>query len=172
MSYDPYAYGSDAPQPDDADDASMPRYSHTQSIKARVQAPAVCLIVVGILNIFWALYMLVNGIFWTVAADYIIAQEKQLLPGLQQQGADRNQMQMQGILISYPTALFAFVASVLPVAGGIRMLSLKSYSLALCGAISAAIPCISITACCGLGEVAGIWALVVLINEEVKSAFR
>ncbi len=49
---------------------------------------------------------------------------------------------------------------------------MKSYALALCGAISAAIPCISATACCGLGEGIGIWALVVLLSPDVKSVFR
>ncbi|HZV06823.1 MAG TPA: hypothetical protein VE999_17200, partial [Gemmataceae bacterium] len=142
------------------------------SVKARVQTPAICLIVVGILNIFWALYMLANGILWTVAPDFIINAEKRFSPALQNQAATPDQLQMQGIIVSYPVAILAFVASVLPILGGIRMLSLKSYALSVCGAVSAMVPCLSCMACCGVGEGIGIWALVVLLNPDVKSAFQ
>src|SRR5690242_4226075 len=45
MSYDPYAYGSEEPQP-------LP--AETGEARSRVLAPAVCLIIVGVLNLFMA----------------------------------------------------------------------------------------------------------------------
>ena len=39
-------------------------------------------------------------------------------------------------------------------------------------AVLTAIPCISPASCCLLGEAMGIWALVVLLNQEIRAAFR
>ena len=52
------------------------------------------------------------------------------------------------------------------------MLSLRAYGLAVAASVITAIPCISCSACCGLGEGIGIWALVVLLNNDVRAAFR
>ena len=56
--------------------------------------------------------------------------------------------------------------------GGIRMLSLKNYGLAIVASILAAIPGFSCSGCCGFGAIIGIWALVVLINADVREAFQ
>jgi hypothetical protein len=169
MSYDPYAYSSE--QPPEYEGPGVPAPGARERIKSRVQAPAICLIVMGILNLFLPLYMLANGILWTVAPDFIINAQKKF-PALQNQEATREEQQMQGIILSYPIAVFGFLASVLTIAGGARMLSLKSYALSVCGAISAMVPCLSCLACCGVGEGIGIWALVLLMNPDVKSAFQ
>ncbi|HWG42919.1 MAG TPA: hypothetical protein VN688_09050 [Gemmataceae bacterium] len=179
MSYDPYDPGSDAPRPGEPYDYfDKPLRDDAATIKGRVQAPAIGLIVVGILNLFFALYMIVNAVITTVMpADKLKVQQDQIYEALPPSMRDpekktAGEMKMQAMLINWPWTLFAIVASILPLVGGIRMLSLKSYALGLCGAIAAAIPCISVTACCGLGEGIGIWALVVLLNADVKSAFR
>ncbi len=52
--------------------------------------------------------------------------------------------------------------------GAMKMKALESYGLAMTAAILSMIPCF--TVCC-LGIPFGIWALVVLLNDEVKSAF-
>ncbi|WP_372721517.1 hypothetical protein [Novipirellula sp.] len=52
----------------------------------------------------------------------------------------------------------------------IRMKGMKNYSLALTGAIMAAIPCIS--PCYFIGIPFGIWAIIVLMRPEVKQAFH
>ena len=62
--------------------------------------------------------------------------------------------------------------SLLTILGAVRMMALKSYGLAVFVSVLAAVPCISCMACCGPGEGVGIWALVVLLNPEVRSAFR
>jgi hypothetical protein len=64
------------------------------------------------------------------------------------------------------------VTAVLAIIAGVRMLSLKSYGFSVFTSVLVAIPIISCSGCCGLGEGIGIWALVVLMNEEVKAAFR
>jgi hypothetical protein len=59
--------------------------------------------------------------------------------------------------------------SVLILVGALRMKKLRSYGLAVTGAIVALVPCIS--PCCVIGLPIGIWALVVLNKPEVKSQF-
>ena len=57
---------------------------------------------------------------------------------------------------------------VLVIVGAVKMKNLKSYGLAMTAAIIAIIPC---SPCCLLGLPFGIWALVVLNDENVKAAF-
>ena len=78
----------------------------------------------------------------------------------------------QSILQGFGLGLLALIAGLLTVIGGLRMQQLRSYGLAISGAIAAAIPCISCMGCCGVGEAVGIWAIVVLMNEEVRRAFQ
>lgn len=179
MSYDPYDNESDAPRRGDRFDDDRPPIGDPDRIKGRVQAPAICLIVVGVLNLLFALYMVINSVFTTVMpADKLKAQQMQIYealpPSMREDASHKSaaEMKTQAMLINWPLTLFALLASILPIVGGIRMMSLKSYALGVCGAITAAIPCISVTACCGLGEGIGIWALVVLLNPDVKSAFQ
>lgn len=180
MSYDPFDPSSEAPRPGEPyaySDRPLPGDAPT--VKGRVQGPAIGLIVIGILNLFFALYMVVNSVSSTVmSADQLKAQQVKMF-GLmsaemkaEAEKKSASEIKTQAMLVNWPLTLFAFLASVLPIAGGIRMMSLKSYALGVCGAIAAAIPCMSATACCGLGEGIGIWALVVLLNPDVKSAFR
>ncbi len=53
--------------------------------------------------------------------------------------------------------------------GGLKMLKLRNYGLCVAAAVIALVPCLS--PCCCLGLPIGIWALVVLLKPEVKSAF-
>ncbi len=54
--------------------------------------------------------------------------------------------------------------------GAAKMRRLESYSLSMATAIVALIPCTA--PCCVVGMGFGIWALVVLCDANVKSAFR
>lgn len=54
--------------------------------------------------------------------------------------------------------------------GASKMMKLELYGLAIAASVIAMIPCVS--PCCLLGLPIGIWALVVLLNNEVKTAFH
>ena len=69
-----------------------------------------------------------------------------------------------------PLNLLALVMSVLTLMAGIRMLQRRSYGLVMTGVIIGMLPCLS--ACCCTGLPFGIWALVVLSNEEVRKSFH
>jgi hypothetical protein len=49
-----------------------------------------------------------------------------------------------------------------------QMRGLRNWSLSLAGAIVSMLPC---TPCCILGLPIGIWAVIVLIDRDVKAAF-
>jgi hypothetical protein len=54
--------------------------------------------------------------------------------------------------------------------GAMKMRSLESWGLALAASIVSMVPYVS--PCCCLGIPLGAWALVTLLNSEVKAAFR
>jgi hypothetical protein len=61
-------------------------------------------------------------------------------------------------------ALSAFVTY-----AGWQMRQLRGWGLSMAGAIAAIIPC---SGCCILGLPIGIWAIVVLIDADIKRAFN
>jgi len=69
-----------------------------------------------------------------------------------------------------PFAIVSLLINGLAIYGGIQMRQLKMFGLAVTSAILVMIPCFT-SCCCIPGLVGGIWALVVLMKPEVKSAF-
>ena len=64
----------------------------------------------------------------------------------------------------------AALTSLLTLAGARNMLMLRSYRLALTSAILTALP--FVTPCCVLGQVAGVWAFILLMQPDVRSGFE
>ena len=64
--------------------------------------------------------------------------------------------------------IFTLVLGIVTIFGANKMLQLQSYPLAMAAAIAAMVPCY----CCFLGLPMGIWALIVLNDEDVKRAFK
>jgi hypothetical protein len=83
---------------------------------------------------------------------------------------DKQSAYVAGILEQLGLAAVWLLLTILALFGAIRMAGLKSYGLAVTSAVITLIPCI--TPCCLLGQIAGIWALIVLMNADVKSLFR
>ncbi len=178
MSYDPFASGSDMPS--EYGPAAPP--SDMAYAQQRVQIPAIALIVSGILNIITALVQVGGTVMIAVLPagepqrmmlnalppEFAKAMEKQL----EQSGEDPQSIKIKSIINNIIGSILMVIIAVLTLLGGVRMLSLRSYALSVAGAISAAIPCLSCGGCCLFGEIIGIWALVVLLNPDVKAAFR
>jgi hypothetical protein len=148
----------------------------TPAPRERVKIPAVLVIVVGVLNLLGA-----AGLF-LISLIYGSITPEQLRQILAQQPEQRKQFESLGVtpeefldMVSKGFGIggcVVLLAAVLILAGGICMLALRSYPLAVIGAVLAALPFISCSGCCGLGEAAGIWALVVLVQADVRAAFR
>lgn len=65
---------------------------------------------------------------------------------------------------------FSILIGLVILFGAVQMKSLSNYGLAMTVTILAMIPCVS--PCCLIGIPIGIWALVVLLDSNVKAAFR
>jgi hypothetical protein len=126
---------------------------------SRVQGPAIALIVLGCIGVVLQLL----GIAINVLQIGIMQ-----AGGRHGPGAPFEMMFSGGMGIVM--AIVGVIVSVVIIIGGMKMKNLESYALAMAGAIIAMIPCVS--PCCLLGLPFGIWALVVLNDEAVRSAFR
>jgi hypothetical protein len=140
-------------------DYGRPR-SRRRRAQSSVAAPAIALMVVGGLYICVSLAMLV---FRTIGFSNAMSS----MP----QGGDANFAAGYkfGIYAGFGIELLGLLLGGLIILGAIQMKNLSSFSLAMTASIVAMIPC---HYCCVLGIPFGIWSLIVLLSEDVKSAFR
>ena len=128
-----------------------------QRARAMVQGPAIALMVMGIVGVLAQLGSLGMNL---------------LGAGLGAAGAQGGDDVMVH-LFSGAVGMVANGVSVLfygiVILGAVKMKELQSYPLAMAASILALLPC---SFCCLLGTPIGVWSLVVLLNQEVKSAFR
>ena len=146
-----------------------------EEARARVQTPGTILLVFGLISLFLA--PLSMGIYAfspeTVVKplyDMMVDMQKgqppnqqQALPPYEQYVKDQ---QFQNLI----SGAFSFLCSVFIVLGGMKMKSLTGYGWGMAGSILAIIP-VCTNSCCCLSTPFGIWALVVLLNSDVKLAF-
>jgi hypothetical protein len=130
--------------------------------------------VVGILNILFSIYGIVTSVLFLAG---VMSNEGQF-DEMMQQGGDqaefaKTMMQftqaMQGPIGLVANVLTLGLAGVI-IMGAAKMKNLQSYGLAMAASIIAMIPCLS--NCCIIGLPIGIWALIVLVNDDVKNSFR
>ncbi len=173
--YPPQGYPPESypPMPPDRD----PYATGPGAVSNRVTPPAVALLVVAALNLVLSLILVVVGIGYSqMPADKLEEMMERQNPA-QFQNMKQNGITVDTILKIYiygglgGGAVGLFV-SLLTALGAIRMMMLRSYGLAVFVSVLAAIPCISPSSCCGIGEVIGIWSLVVLFSPDVRAAFR
>jgi hypothetical protein len=127
-----------------------------QLITSKVAGPATALIVVASL----ALLLIVLNVILTIAMGI-----GNFAGGPPVNEAERA-VQMIGAVVG---AVIGFGIYGTVLAGALKMRKLESYGLAMTASILAMLPC---SGCCLLGLPFGIWALVVLSDPYVKSAFR
>ena len=155
MSYEPDSYGPGPSGP-----------------PAAASGPGIFLIVIGILNLLCGL----GGV--GMALMFMAVPEETFEKALEQQPAERRkEMEQQGIgpkqlrtIYVYGgggTGVLGLISGPLIVLGGIQMCRGRGYGLAMLASILSLF-----TGCCLLGQIAGIWALSVLMNPEVRAAFR
>lgn len=133
-------------------------------MEKKVQPPAIALLVVAALTVL----IFVVGLFGNdlmlkmmESADVPDDQKQQFRDMMEQSSMLGNVV--GGVLNIGGAALIAF--------GAWRMKELKSYGLAMTAAILAMIPCFT-SCCCLLGLPVGIWAIIVLLDKDVKAAFN
>jgi hypothetical protein len=180
MSYDPSGFAPDQPPPERPDWPGQPpplSLPDTSAARAKVQLPAIFLIVVGALNLLGAAGAgFVGAQFTRVPPAEVERMMQQRDPArwqqLRQEGWTAEQFLQIYVYGGFGTAVANVLSALIMIWGGSRMLVLKSYGLSVFASVLAAVPCISASACCGLGEIVGLWAVIVLARQEVREAFR
>jgi predicted Zn finger-like uncharacterized protein len=121
-----------------------------EKARGMVNVPGILLIVYGILAVIACLLTTCSGI---VQANM--------------QGVDKDTVPI--LYVSSCLGFLTLIPAALTIFGGIKMRALQSYSLAMTGSIAAMFiwPC-----CCLVGIGIGVWSLIVLMNADVKAAFR
>jgi hypothetical protein len=196
MSFDPFGHNPEPnPPPGGPPGTPMPPVSATGPVgpgtpldpeaararaRERVTLPAIFLIIIGAFNILLGGFSALNGL----AARNIPAEEikeqsiksdpknQKAFDDLAKQGYSFEtvlSVVVNGMLIG---GLLGVLFAILIILGGIRMLQMKNYGLAMFSTLLAAIPCLSGSACCGVGEIVALWSIVVLLQGDVRAAFR
>ncbi|EMI20856.1 membrane protein [Rhodopirellula maiorica SM1] len=157
MSNNPFPPNPYSPNPHAA--GNFQGSGNAANVADAVSAPAISLIVVSLICIVCVLIALGADAFLVFSGIAERMRENNA-------GIDKETQ----ITIRVIGALVIFAINSVILFAAIRMKSLRSYPLALTGAILAAIPCIS--PCYFIGIPFGIWAIVVLMRPEVKQAFH
>lgn len=127
----------------------------TLQARDALKQPAIALIVVGALGVLAALYFL-SSVHREGAPVLAALGDSGDLP---------------------PSAFWAsgawwLATALLCIAGGVQMLRLRTRWLAVAAAIVAMVPCLgTYPGCCVVGLPAGVWALVVLMQPQIKASF-
>jgi hypothetical protein len=156
-------------------DPYAPRASE---ISGKVIPPAIAMIVVAVINMLGCLYMVFSSLVSMNLSDekykenMMMFYTPEMKAEMQKNPPPIAQVRMISTVVGVGGFGLGGLLALLTVFGAVRMMSLKGYGLAVFSAIVTAIPCISCMACCGFGEGVGIWALVVLLNPDVRAAFR
>lgn len=143
--------------------------------------PGIFLLIVGILNVLGAIYFIISGFQGMSQSKQVQIQtemkgltpeQKKQMEEMEKAGWSPEKIVQTSAGSVIAVGFLALLASIVTILAGIKMRALQSYGLAVAGSVLAIIPCISPAGCCLVGEGIGIWALVVLLNSDVKSAFR
>lgn len=126
----------------------------------KLKAPAIGLIIAGVMNAFTGIYLLASTLI-------------QYSRGVLGQKFTSESEQFGFYIGFWGTAVFGvlgFLVAPVIIFGAIKMMRGQSFGLSRTAAILAVVP---LTSCCFLiGIPFGIWALIVLSQPDVKSLFR
>lgn len=125
--------------------------------QGQVSGPGIALIVVGVIALLWHLGW---GILSLLGSGLnVVAGGSGAMGGI-----------MSGIVGAILYIVMALLQGIV-IFGGVKMKNLQSWGLSVAAAVVALLPCTN-WICCLIGAPIGIWALVVLMNQEVKASFR
>jgi hypothetical protein len=153
----PYEDDECRPRRRDWDDEELPRRSQGKLI-----APAVIIMILSVLAFLDSMARVVIGLFFPKVVEQLQANNAQLF-GQQPVNLDMRVVHVVSGSIFAILALLSFF-------GSIAMLRRQMYWLAIAGSVAAML---NITDCCCLiGLPVGIWALIILLQPDVKAGFN
>lgn len=125
--------------------------------ESKVAPPAIAIIVVAGLAIVACIFGLLFNLLGIGAGT---------LGGV---ARDERFAQLLGGTLGMVSNLLGLVLYSVAIWGALKMKALQSYGLSVASAVIVMLPC---SCCCLIGLPIGIWALVVLLNADVKAAFH
>jgi hypothetical protein len=144
--------------------ATFPTAAPAGAAVDAVRGPAIALIIVGGLNLAWAIVDLASRIFM-----FSRLQAGQAPPPMPPP-FQNVQVTPAAIIGGIAFDVVWLIAGFLVIYGAFRMLRLRSYGLAITSTVVSMIP--GVTCCCFLGIPFGIWGLMVLNRPDVRSSFE
>lgn len=127
----------------------------------KLKVPSIGLLICGILSGFTGILTLVSGLIRLIG-----------LRGIEKLPTDEAERigYLMGTFGGYGLALISLIFAPIIVIGAIKMMKGKSRNIALASAIFSILP---ITSCCFfISIIFGVWALVVLLQPDVKEFFQ
>jgi len=154
----PAAPGRDYQEPEEDFDRPLGLDRARERAKGRVMPPAICLIVAAVLGLLLDGFQVVYAFMPPQPVD------PKLPPFVQemQKGSHGPQAAVMGMIGVVYCAIIIFAS--------VQMMGLRMWGFALAGTIMSMINLCN--GCCCLGLPFGIWALIILLDQEVKNAFR
>lgn len=156
-------------------------------VKGRTTGPGITLIITAVLNVLTSLVFIIFGLMFAAAAgtpefnrefNKGIEREFEKNPNMSPQ--ERKEAEawakwMKDMVGPGGTGgmiwgVLGLICSLVIGIGGGLMMGMRSYGLSMIAAILAILPCSS--PCCLIGAIGGIWGISVMMNPDVKAAFR
>lgn len=151
-------------------------------VRDRVLFPAVLLIVSAIINLLgggWSLLRYLTA----PPLEQIVAEVKQESMKNPKNAEQMEQIEKAGYTIEgmmtfvlnflLAVGVSNLIVSLFTLLAGVRMLQLRNYGLVMIGSLFSAIPFVSGASCpCCVGAVAGIYAIIMLLQPDIRDAFR
>jgi len=137
--------------------------------RSKVRAAAIALLITAIVSIALAGFVLYR------CAQISPADMENAKAGILKSNPQMKPEEVQAVFEAYLKGFevvlaFSLLVGVVILVGALLMMNLRARGLVITSSILAMIPCVS--PCCLLGLPIGIWAVVVLSQQDVKQAFR
>lgn len=171
----PPRFGAEEPPPPPYQPPNAMGFSNYDDALQRVKAPAITIICIGALTILLQVIGLVLRLVssgdmanQTIPPDTLQPLEEAFGP----EGAQALTNALDFFLSPtyfYLSLMVGLTVTAFVIYGAIKMMKLESWGLTVAATIVGMAPCIS--PCCWLLFPAGIWALIVLFDQDVKEAF-
>jgi hypothetical protein len=159
--------------PDDPDRDPRDDEEAIRVAKSAVVVPAIGLICLGALTVFFAIigFIQLQGLPGKFDEMIKQVQADPNIPAQQKQQQVEIWTKIRDFLVDYGAILYgiSLLGGLIMLVGGIRFRSLNNPGLVVIGALASMFPFTSW--CCFLGLVFGIWALIALMNPTVKAGF-
>lgn len=132
--------------------------------KHQVNIPGILLILTGALGLVVGLFGIIQAAVGSNEVD------PALLAGMPPEQAELllqivQSAQSGGLVINF----LVLATSAFVIFGARKMRKLESHGLAVAASVVALLPCVG--PCCCVGLPVGIWSLIVLMKDEIKTAF-